>query len=122
MAKRRALVESDDEDAYGSHEPASKRSRTADSEGTDEEVPRATNGGRSKRDKGKERAIVDDGSDMDEDDDEVAIEQPDEDEEKKFEEENEERIRERLMSKAKVQGVSDPSISACIRRMEMQVL
>ena len=34
------------------------------------------------------------------------MQEPDEDEEKKFEEENEERIRERLMNKTKVQGVS----------------
>lgn len=113
MAKRRAAVDSDDEDGYGSPQPATKRSRTADgSEDTDGEAPRATQRKANGKGKGKERATRDDASDMDEDDeDEPGMQEPDEDEEKKFEEENEERIRERLMNKTKVQGVS------CVSRL-----
>ena len=57
--------------------------------------------------KGKERARTE-GSEGEEDDgdDLGGVAEPDEDEEKKFEEEHEERIRERLMSKSKTQGVS----------------
>ena len=103
MTKRRAIAESDDE---GGSEHYSKRSRTTETDGEEEEQPRAPRRSNLKG-KGKERARTA-GSDIedDEDGDDMGDVAPDEDEEKKFEEEHEERIRERLMNKSKTQGVS----------------
>ncbi|KAL1950788.1 hypothetical protein VTO73DRAFT_5912 [Trametes versicolor] len=94
MAKRRAVADSDDENAS---QPASKRSRTTESDEEEQpHAPRATKG---------KKAAANEAMELDEDDEAgVAEIQPDDAAEKKFEEENEELIRERLMSKSKTQG------------------
>lgn len=96
MAKRRAVADSDDENAS---QPASKRSRTTESDEEEQpHAPRATKG---------KKAAANEAMELDEDEEGgVAEIQPDDAAEKKFEEENEELIRERLMSKSKTQGVS----------------
>lgn len=103
MAKRRAVAESDDEHEF---EQISKRSRTGDSDDEEQEHQRRSGKGTSRKGKGKERARDNEGSEVEDDDDDAAMQEPDEDEEKKFEEEHEEKIREKLMSKTKTQGVS----------------
>ncbi|KAH9851599.1 P-loop containing nucleoside triphosphate hydrolase protein [Lenzites betulinus] len=96
MGKRRAAAHSDGEDGS---QPASKRSRTTESDEDDQ-----TSNHRATRD--KKKATQDDVLVLDDEDEDngVADTQTDEAAEKKFEEENEERIRERLMNKSKVQG------------------
>ncbi|KAJ6621808.1 hypothetical protein B0H10DRAFT_2162890 [Mycena sp. CBHHK59/15] len=94
MAKRRATVDTDDENsAAGS--PASKRARTADSddERQRERRPRASKG------KGKARRTDDDDDEEGDDDEEDAAE-----EERLFEEAHEEKIRAQLDAKRKVHG------------------
>ncbi|KAI8978840.1 P-loop containing nucleoside triphosphate hydrolase protein [Trametes punicea] len=95
MPKRRAIADSDGEDAS---QPVSKRSRTNESD--EEDQPRTQRAARGKEVARNETI------ELDEDEDEAgapAVE-PNQDEEKKFEEENEERIRERLMNKSRAQG------------------
>ncbi|KAJ7244992.1 P-loop containing nucleoside triphosphate hydrolase protein [Mycena haematopus] len=95
MAKRRANVDSDDENASANGSPASKRARAADSD--DEDVPPAS--GR-RASKGKARRRDED----DEDESESANEASDGEEDRKFEAEHEENIRAALESRRKVQG------------------
>ncbi|KAJ6585226.1 P-loop containing nucleoside triphosphate hydrolase protein [Mycena capillaripes] len=98
MAKRRANVDSDDENVSVDGSPASKRARTADSD--DERAPPASSR-RASKGKGKARRRDDDDDDESESDNGV-----DESEEadRKFEEEHEESIRAVLESRRKVHG------------------
>ncbi|PCH39760.1 nucleoside triphosphate hydrolase protein [Wolfiporia cocos MD-104 SS10] len=104
MAKRRAVtINSDDEDGLRRSSQSSKRARTNDV--IEDEADEALRTSKSKR-KGKERQRDDEDADEEEDEDEESLKQvtPDEDEEKRFEEEHEEEIREKLMSKGRIQG------------------
>ncbi|KAJ7095700.1 P-loop containing nucleoside triphosphate hydrolase protein [Mycena belliarum] len=99
MAKRRANVDSDDENPSVNDTPPSKRARTADSD--DERAPPAS----SRRAKGKGKARrKDDDDDEDEEDESGSENGADGDEDRKFEEENEETVRAALEAGRKVHG------------------
>ncbi|KAJ7147173.1 P-loop containing nucleoside triphosphate hydrolase protein [Mycena crocata] len=100
MAKRRANIDSDDENPSVDGTPASKRARTADSD--DEHAPPPTS---SRRAKGKGKARRKDEDDDSEAESEIDPNAADnEEEDRKFEEEYEEILREQLESRRKVHG------------------
>ncbi|KAJ7134841.1 P-loop containing nucleoside triphosphate hydrolase protein [Mycena epipterygia] len=108
MAKRRANVDSDDEDPSIDGTPASKRARTADSD--DEPAP-PTSGRRASKGKGKARRKDDDDDESESENDAVDVEEED----RKFEEEHEETIRAALESRRKVHGgIADHGIIEAI--------
>ncbi|KAF7364992.1 p-loop containing nucleoside triphosphate hydrolase protein [Mycena venus] len=98
MGKRRANVDSDEENVSVDRSPASKRARTVDSD--DERAPPAT-GRRASRAKGKARRRDDDEDDESESENEV---DDGEEADRRFEEEHEESIRAHLENRRKVQG------------------
>ncbi|KAJ7451551.1 P-loop containing nucleoside triphosphate hydrolase protein [Mycena latifolia] len=97
MAKRRATVDSDDENPSVDGTPASKRARTADSD--DDRAPPTS----SRRTKGKGKARRKDDDDADESGSEEEA-GDDGDEDRKFDEENEEPVRAALEARRKVHG------------------
>ena len=106
MTKRRAVVDSDDENVSVDGAPASKRARTEESDA--EPLPPASDTRASKR-KGKARHKEDDGSESEDDDNASDAGEAD----RKFEEEFEASIRASLESRTKVLGVSLYSLGAC---------
>ncbi|KAJ7677433.1 P-loop containing nucleoside triphosphate hydrolase protein [Mycena rosella] len=101
MPKRRANVDSDDENPSVHGTPASKRARTADSD--DERAPPAS-AKRASKGKGKARRRDDDDDDDDEESGNDNEAQDAEDEDRKFEEEYEEPIRAAIEARRKVHG------------------
>ncbi|KAJ6594826.1 hypothetical protein B0H19DRAFT_1247467 [Mycena capillaripes] len=98
MAKRRANVDSDDENVSVDGSPASKRARTADSD--DERAPPASS---RRASKGKRKARRRDDDDDDESESDNGVDESEE-ADRKFEEEHEESIRAVLESRWKVHG------------------
>ncbi|KAJ7781699.1 P-loop containing nucleoside triphosphate hydrolase protein [Mycena maculata] len=112
MAKRRAAVDSDDENPSVDGSPASKRARTADSD--DEDAPRAS-GRRASKGKGKARRRDDDDEDDDDEEARGDYTGDNEEEDRKFEEDNTPHILAALNDKRKVHGgIADHGIIEAI--------